>query len=92
MQCLLHSCVGLDLGSVGFCQFLSSPHPLFSVLVVLFIEDFFCCYSHLVMYYNNMIPEVSKCCFGNIISNSCTNISANVLQMDDPLGPPFSCS
>lgn len=92
VQCLLHSCVGLDLGSVCFCQFLSSPQPLFSMLVVLFIEDFFFCYSHLVMYYNGMIPQVSKLCFGNIISNSCTNISASVLQMGVPLGPPFSCS
>jgi hypothetical protein len=91
VQCLIRSCVGLDLGSVCFCQFLASPQPLFSVLV-LFIEDLFCHYSHLVMYYNSKIPQVSKLCFGNIISNSCTNISANVLQVGVFLGPPFSCS
>jgi hypothetical protein len=92
VQCLVRSCAGLDLGNVCFCQFLASPQPLFSMLVVLIIEDFFCYYSHLVMYYNSMIPQVSKLCFGSIISNSCTNISANVLQMGVPLGPPFSCS
>jgi hypothetical protein len=60
VQCLIRSYVGLAVGSVCFCQFLASSQPLFSVLVVLFIEDFFCCYSHLVMYYNSMIPQASN--------------------------------
>lgn len=92
VQCLICSCVGLDLGSVCVCQFLASPQPLFSMLVVLFIEDFFCCYSHLVMYYNSMILQVSQLCFGSIISNSCIIISASVLQVGGPLGRPFSCN
>lgn len=36
--------------------------------------------SHLVMYYNSMIPQVSTLCFGSIISKSCTIVSATFFK------------